>query len=90
MLKDLISLGVGSALLAKEKVEEELNKLVEKGKISKEEATKFVEEAKEKAKEEEQKLKSSIKEALKDVLKELDIATKEDLEKLKEECLKDK
>jgi len=90
MLKDLINIGIGSALIAKERVEEELNKLVEKGKISKEEASKLINDAKEKAKEQEEKLKNSIKEAIKDVLKELDIATKEDLEKLKEECLKDK
>ncbi len=90
MLKDLVSFGIGSAILAKEKVEEELNKLVEKGKISKDEAKKFVEDAKEKAKEEEEKLKSTVKEAIKDVLKELDVVTKEDLQKLKDECLKDK
>jgi len=90
MLKDLITLGVGSALLAKEKIEEELNQLVEKGKISKEDAKNLIESAKDKAKEEEEKLKDSIKTALKEVISELDIATKEDLEKLKNECLKEK
>ncbi len=83
MLKDLFYLGLGGALLAKEKVEEELNKLVEKGKLSKEEAEKFIEEAKKKGEEEEKKAKEEVKKALREVLEELNIATKEDIEELK-------
>ena len=64
MLKDLIYLGVGSALLAKEKVEEELQKLVEKGKVSKDEVKKIVEEAKKKGEEEEKRAKEELKKLL--------------------------
>ena len=85
MLKDLITLGVGSALLAKEKVEEELKELIEKGKMSKEEAEKLIEKAKTKGEEQEQALKEEIKQALKEVLEEMGLATKEDLEKLRDE-----
>ncbi|NPA28182.1 MAG: hypothetical protein GXN91_03945 [Epsilonproteobacteria bacterium] len=90
MIKDLIYLGVGGALLAKEKIEEELNSLVQKGKISKDDAKKILEEAKSKAYEEEQKIKQKVKEALKEVIEELNLATKDDIKELKEICKKDK
>jgi len=85
MLKDLITLSVGSALLAKEKVEEELKDLIDKGKVSKEEAEKLIEKAKTRGEEQEEALKEEIKKALREVLEEMGLATKEDLEKLKEE-----
>ncbi len=84
MLKDLLYIGLGSALLAKEKVEEELNKLIEKGKLSKEDAEKFLDSAKKKGEEEEKKAKEEFKKTLKEVLEDLDIATKKDIEDLKE------
>jgi polyhydroxyalkanoate synthesis regulator phasin len=82
MLKDLLYLGLGSAVLLKDKVESELNELKEKGKISQEDIKQIIQNAKEKGKNEEDKLKSIIKEALKDVIDELDLATKEDIQKL--------
>jgi len=85
MLKDLISLGVGSALLAKEKVEEELKELIDKGKMSKEDAQKLIEKAKAKGEEQEKALKEEIKRSLREVMEEMGLATKEDLEKLKDE-----
>ena len=85
MLKDLIYIGLGGALLAKEKVEKELNELVEKGKLNKEEAQKFLDKAKAKGEEEEQEFKSKIKEAVQEVLEEMDLATKSDIEALKNE-----
>lgn len=84
MLKELIYLGFGSALLAKEKVEGELKKLEERGKISKEEAESFIDSAKEKGKEEEERIKSEIKKVLKEVLDEIGVATKADIEELKQ------
>jgi polyhydroxyalkanoate synthesis regulator phasin len=85
MLKDLITLSIGSALLAKEKVEEELNDLIERGKVSKEEAEKLIEKAKARGEEQEKALKEEIKKALREVLDEMGLATREDLEKLREE-----
>ena len=85
MLKDLIYIGLGGALLAKEKVEKELNELVEKGKLNKEEAQKFIDKAKVKGEEEEKEIKSRIKEALREVLDEMDLATKKDIEALRQE-----
>jgi polyhydroxyalkanoate synthesis regulator phasin len=89
MLKDLLYLGIGGALLAKEKIEEELQELVEKGKLSKDEVQKIIENAKEKGKEEEEKIKNELKEAIKEVIKELNIATKDDINELKNLLQKD-
>ncbi len=85
MLKDLITLSVGSALLAKEKVEEELKDLIEKGKMSKEEAQKVIEKAKAKGEEQERALKEEIKKALREVIEEMGLATRSDIESLKKE-----
>jgi len=85
MLKDLISLGVGSALLAKEKVEEELKELIDKGKMSKEDAQKLIDKAKAKGEEQEKALKDEIKKSLREVLEEMELVTKADLEKLIDE-----
>jgi polyhydroxyalkanoate synthesis regulator phasin len=85
MLKDLIYIGLGGALLAKEKVEKELNELVEKGKLNKEEAQKLIDKAKTKGEEEEKAFKAKLKEAVREVLDEMDLATKADIEALKKE-----
>ena len=83
MLKDLFYIGLGGALLAKEKVEKELNELVEKGKLNKEEAQKLIDKAKAKGEEEEEEFKVKLKEAIREVLEEMDLATKSDIEALK-------
>lgn len=84
MIKDILYTGLGGAVLLKERVEEELAKLQEKGKVSKEDAQKFIENLKTKGEEEEAKLKSHIKEALKEVIEEMGLATKKDIEALKD------
>ncbi|MEA3419259.1 MAG: hypothetical protein U9Q90_07650 [Campylobacterota bacterium] len=88
MLKDLIYIGLGGALLAKERVEKELNELVEKGKLNKEEAQKFIDDAKAKGEEEEQEFKSHLKEVIKETFEEMGVATKEDIKELKKEIKK--
>jgi len=60
-------------------------KLEEKGKLSKEDADKFLEKLQTRGEEEEEKLKSRIKEALKEVIGEMGLATKADIEALKKE-----
>lgn len=84
MIKELLYTGLGGALLLKERVEEEVEKLQEKGKLSKEDADKFIEKLKIRGEEEEEKLKAHIKDALKEVIDEMGLATKSDIEALKE------
>lgn len=84
MIKEILYTGLGGALLLKERVEEEVEKLQEKGKLSKEDADTFIEKLKTRGEEEEEKLKAHIKEALKEVIDEMGLATKSDIEALKE------
>jgi len=88
MLKDLIYIGLGGALLVKEKVEEELSELVEKGKLNKEDAQNFIDKAKVKGEDEEKEFKAHLKEVIKETLEEMDVATKEDIQTLLKEMKK--
>lgn len=83
MLKELLYTGMGGALLLKEKVEEELKKLEEKGKINTKDTKSFLESLKSKGEDEEKRLKEEIKSAIREVIEELGIATKQDIEELK-------
>ena len=77
--------GLGGALLLKERVEEELKTLQEKGKIKTSDAKSFLESLEQKGKDEDERIKAKIKDMFKEVLDELGVATKADLEKLKED-----
>lgn len=85
MIKEMFYTGLGGALLLKERVDEEIEKLQERGKLSKEDAEKFLEKLKTRGEEEEERLKSHIKEALKEVIDEMGLATKADIEALKDQ-----
>lgn len=85
MLKELIFTGLGGALVLKEKIEEELKKLEEKGKLDTKDIKSFLESLEQKGKESDEKFKSELKSTIKEIIDELGLATKEDLEKLKED-----
>lgn len=85
MLKDLIYSGIGAAMVLKEKVEAEVKKLEEEGKLKKVDAKNFLESIEQKGKDEEAKFKAQLKATLKEVIDELGLATKADLQKLKED-----
>jgi polyhydroxyalkanoate synthesis regulator phasin len=85
MIRDILYTGIGAAVALKEKVESEVKKLEDEGKIKKADAKSFLESIEEKGKAEEEKFKANLKSTLKEVLSELGVATKEDIEKLKEE-----
>lgn len=82
-MKDLLFAGLGAMLVAKEKVEEEVKKLEEKGKLSREEGEKFIKELQQKGHESEVEFKKHIKDAVKEAIHELGLVTKEDLENMK-------
>ena len=85
MLKELIFTGLGGALVLKEKIEEELTKLEEKGKHDTKDVKSFLESLEQKGKESDEKFKAELKSTMKEIIDELGLATKEDLEKLKED-----
>ncbi len=84
MLKEIFYTGLGGAVLLKERVYAELSKMEEKGKITKEDAKEFIETLKTKGEEEESKHREEIKRLIKEVIDEMGIATKADIESLKE------
>ncbi len=83
MLKEIFYTGLGGALLVKERVEEELKKLEERGKLSSDESKSFLENLKTRGEKEEERFKEELKAAIKEVIEELGIATKKDIEDLK-------
>ncbi|QKF67303.1 hypothetical protein AVENP_1757 [Arcobacter venerupis] len=85
MLKELIFTGLGGALVLKEKIEDELKKLEEKGKLDTKDVKSFLESLEQKGKESDEKFKAELKSTMKEIIDELGLATKEDLEKLKED-----
>ena len=85
MIKELLHTGIGAGLVLKEKVEEEVKKMEESGKIKTDDAKSFLESIEQKGKEEEQKNKEKLKSMLKEIIDDLGLATKDDLEKLKQE-----
>ncbi len=85
MFKDLLYTGIGAVAVLKEKVEAEMKKLEEQGKIKTTDAKSFLESIETKGKEEEVKLKEQLKSTLKEIIEELGLATKADLEKLRED-----
>ena len=85
MIKEILYTGLGGALLFKERVDEEIEKLQERGKLSKDDADAFLEKLQTRGEEEEEKFKSQIKEAVKEVIDEMGLATKKDIEALKDQ-----
>ncbi len=85
MLKEILFTGIGAGIILKDKAEDELKKLQDNGKIKSTDAKSFLESLKKIAEEEDERIKEKLKSALKEIIDELGIATKEDLEKLKQE-----
>ena len=84
MLKDILYTGLGMGVVLKEKVESEITKLQEEGKLKKDDAASLIESLSSKGKEEEAKLKELFKTSIREVIDELGLATKEDIAKLKD------
>ncbi len=89
MLKELLYTGLGAAVVFKEKVEEEVKKLEETGKIKTDDAKSFLDSIEKKGKEEDERIKEQFRSTLKEVIDELGLATKEDIEKLRKELKRD-
>lgn len=85
MLKELIYTGIGAAAILRERVEEEIKKLEDKGKLNTEDAKSFLESIEQKGKEEDSRVKEKIRAAMKELIDELGLVTKDDLQKFKEE-----
>jgi len=83
MFKEFLHMGLGGVVVLKEKIEEELKVLEEKGKISTSDAKSFIESISQKGKDEDERIKAKMKEMIKEAIEELGVATKSDIEELK-------
>jgi polyhydroxyalkanoate synthesis regulator phasin len=85
-VKDLInkavSLGYGLAETSKEQIEKLVDDLVKKGEISRAESTGFVNELMKKSEDAQNRMKSAIRDGVKSVIAELQLATKDDIERI--------
>jgi polyhydroxyalkanoate synthesis regulator phasin len=85
MLKEMILTGLGATVFIKDRVEDELKKLKEEGKIDSGDIKGFVESLENKGREQDKEFKEHLKKHIKEVIDELNLATKDDLEQLKKE-----
>ncbi|MDK2955811.1 MAG: hypothetical protein PWQ57_1307 [Desulfovibrionales bacterium] len=81
---DLFYLGLGGAYMAKDRLEKLLNEMEQKGQLSKGEAQKFIEDARERAHKQQEDLEESIKTRVKEVVKEYGLASKDDVQEIKD------
>lgn len=84
-LEELFLIGVGSALLAKEKMEKVGQDMLERREESKEKAREFFNRSLEKGSSEREEVRSMLKNLLREATSELGLATKEDIDELKRE-----
>ena len=84
MLKDILYTGLGMGVLLKEKVENEIQKLEDEGKLKKDDATSLLDSLSTKGQDEEKRIKEIFKKSIKEVIDELGLATKEDIANLKD------
>ena len=84
-LKSLLNLGIGAAVMTKEKVEEVVNELVKKGEVGQDESKKLIDDLIEKGEKSKKDIEAQIEKTVKSVVEKLDISTKKEMEELKSE-----
>ena len=85
LIKKSMLTGVGLALIAKDEVEDLAKELVNKGKMSENEGTKFLEDLQKRYDETQKMLEEKVQRAVKDFMKKADVVTGDELKGLKKE-----
>ena len=85
IIKKSMLTGIGLALIAKDEVEDLAKELVNKGKMSENEGTKFLEDLQKRYDETQKKLEEKVQRAVKDFMKKADVVTGDELKGLKKE-----
>ena len=85
LIKKSMLTGIGLALIAKDEVEDLAKELVNKGKMSESEGTKFLEDLQRRYDEAQKKLEEKVQRAVKDFMKKADVVTGDELKGLKKE-----
>jgi polyhydroxyalkanoate synthesis regulator phasin len=85
IIKKTMLTGIGLALIAKDEVEDLAKELINKGKMSESEGTKFLEDLQKRYDETQTKLEEKVQRAVKDFMKKADVVTGDELKALKKE-----
>ena len=85
IIKKSMLTGIGLALIAKDEVEDLAKELVNKGKMSESEGTKFLEDLQKRYDETQKMLEEKVQRAVKDFMKKADVVTGDELKGLKKE-----
>ena len=85
IIKKSMLTGIGLALIAKDEVEDLARELVNKGKMSENEGTKFLEDLQKRYDETQTKLEEKVQKAVRDFMKKADVVTGDELKGLKKE-----
>jgi polyhydroxyalkanoate synthesis regulator phasin len=85
IIKKSMLTGIGLALIAKDEVEDLAKELVNKGKMSETEGTKFLADLQSRYDETQKRLEEKVQQAVKDFMKKADVVTGDELKGLKKE-----
>ena len=85
IIKKSMLTGIGLALIAKDEVEDLAKELVNKGKMSENEGTKFLEDLQKRYDQTQQRLEEKLQKTVKDFMKKADVVTGDELKGLKKE-----
>ena len=85
IIKKSMLTGIGLALIAKDEVEDLAKELVNRGKMSENEGTKFLEDLQKRYDQTQQKLEEKLQKTVKDFMKKADVVTGDELKGLKKE-----
>lgn len=85
LLRDIFYIGAGAAFLTKEKLEELKKELIEKGKMTQEEGKQFVDDLMKKSEDIRNEMEKKVQDAVTEQLKKMNVASHDDVEKLRAE-----
>ena len=84
-IKKSMLTGIGIAMKTKDELEEWVKEIVKKGEMSEKEGKNFLDDIKEKSKQAQKDFEEKIESKFKDLLKKADIATRDEINDLKNE-----
>ena len=82
LMEQAFLLGLGVASLTKEKVDNTVDELVARGRMSRDEAREVVEKARARGMREKSAIRETVKEEVREMLERADLATKDDIRRL--------
>jgi len=85
LIKKVVLTGIGLATLTKEKIEEVVKEVVEKGKLSEKEGKEFIEELLKKSEGARKKVEGQIEKAVQATLKKMNLVTRDEFLKLEKQ-----